>query len=274
MLRVGRGTGRGVELRDARPPAADRRRAAPHRGLRARPPRGRALRGPAPRRRARASSCTASPAPSAAVRTTSRSTSRPATPRTSTAPARTSTRAARKAAAQCLVMRYPPALICERPLICVAYFGCVALGLAPSPAARNAARRARPRRCSASAVVAVVALARRRGARALRCRRSPATPRRSRASTIQPLGGTCSRRRADRRRGPPDRARRRRTAQLTPAKKIAPGTKVTIVVTARRPGWNAWLLGKTADQAPDRDGAAGRGDLEVGDQARRPGRSR
>jgi hypothetical protein len=32
---------------------------------------------------------------------------------------------------------------------------------------------------------------------------------------------------------------------LTPAKKIAPGTKVTIVVSARRPGWNAWLIGKT-----------------------------
>jgi L,D-transpeptidase-like protein len=34
--------------------------------------------------------------------------------------------------------------------------------------------------------------------------------------------------------------------KLTPAKRIAPGTKVAIVVTARRPGWNAWLLGKTA----------------------------
>ena len=33
---------------------------------------------------------------------------------------------------------------------------------------------------------------------------------------------------------------------LTPSTKIAPGTKVTIVVTARRPGWSAWLLGKTA----------------------------
>jgi hypothetical protein len=33
---------------------------------------------------------------------------------------------------------------------------------------------------------------------------------------------------------------------LTPSKKIAPGTKVTIAITARRPGWSAWLLGKTA----------------------------
>ena len=35
---------------------------------------------------------------------------------------------------------------------------------------------------------------------------------------------------------------------LTPSTKIAPGTKVTIVVTARRPGWSAWLLGKTAEK--------------------------
>ena len=35
---------------------------------------------------------------------------------------------------------------------------------------------------------------------------------------------------------------------LTPSTQIAPGTRVTIVVTARRPGWSAWLLGKTAEK--------------------------
>ncbi len=36
--------------------------------------------------------------------------------------------------------------------------------------------------------------------------------------------------------------------RLTPAKPIAPGAKVTIDVTTRRPGWNAWLVGTTAQR--------------------------
>jgi hypothetical protein len=32
---------------------------------------------------------------------------------------------------------------------------------------------------------------------------------------------------------------------LTPVHRIAPGTKVTIEVLTRRPGWNGWLIGKT-----------------------------
>jgi hypothetical protein len=37
-----------------------------------------------------------------------------------------------------------------------------------------------------------------------------------------------------------------RGGRLTPAKPIAPGTRVTIDVLTRRPGWNAWLVGKTS----------------------------
>ncbi len=90
---------------------------------------------------------------------------------------------------------------------------------------------------------------------------------------IQPLGGTVQPAQAKDQEGRPI-ALTDAGGKLTPAKRIAPGTKVTIVVTARRPGWNAWLLGKTASQAPDRHRAAGRGDLEVGDQADGPGRAR
>jgi len=38
------------------------------------------------------------------------------------------------------------------------------------------------------------------------------------------------------------------SGKLTPRSRIAPGTRVTIVVGVRRPGWNAWLLGKTAEK--------------------------
>jgi len=62
---------------------------------------------------------------------------------------------------------------------------------------------------------------------------------------VQPLAGTLLPARAS---DPEGRAIALADSDgaLTPAKPIAPGTKVTIVVTARRPGWNAWLLGKTA----------------------------
>jgi hypothetical protein len=36
--------------------------------------------------------------------------------------------------------------------------------------------------------------------------------------------------------------------KLTPVTKIAPGAKVTITIVTRRPGWNAWLVGKTKTQ--------------------------
>ena len=36
--------------------------------------------------------------------------------------------------------------------------------------------------------------------------------------------------------------------RLTPESKIEPGTRVTIVVVTRRPGWLGWLIGKTREQ--------------------------
>ena len=36
--------------------------------------------------------------------------------------------------------------------------------------------------------------------------------------------------------------------KLTPAKKVAPGAKITIKIVTRRPGWNAWLVGETSRQ--------------------------
>jgi peptidoglycan hydrolase-like protein with peptidoglycan-binding domain len=36
--------------------------------------------------------------------------------------------------------------------------------------------------------------------------------------------------------------------RLTPKEKLAPGTRVTVEVTMKRPGWSAWLIGKTKTQ--------------------------
>jgi len=60
----------------------------------------------------------------------------------------------------------------------------------------------------------------------------------------QPLGGTLQPARATDPEGRPI-ALADAGGKLTPARRIAPGTKVTIVVSARRPGWNAWLIGRT-----------------------------
>ena len=140
--------------------------------------------------------------------------------------------------------------------------------------ARRWSRRSRSSPCSSS-----------------RASRSPATPSALARVDIQPLGGTLQPPRATDAEGRPI-ALTDAGGKLTPAKQIAPGTKVTIVVTARRPGWNAWLLGKTATKrltvtAPLAEvtskwvtkpaGRAGPGDVQRADRARllrRPHRAR
>lgn len=62
---------------------------------------------------------------------------------------------------------------------------------------------------------------------------------------IQPFGGTLQQTTAA---DPNGRAIRLANAsgRLTPARPLAPGTRVTIDIVTRRPGWNAWLVGKTS----------------------------
>jgi hypothetical protein len=64
---------------------------------------------------------------------------------------------------------------------------------------------------------------------------------------VQPLGGTLQAPRAADSEGRPIPLAVADGA-LTPTKKVAPGARITIVVTVRRPGWSAWLLGKTASK--------------------------
>ena len=117
----------------------------------------------------------------------------------------------------------------------------MALGFAPSPAARG--RRSLRPAALALGVVAVVALA-----VVAVFELSGVTLTRDSSAlahvSIQPLGGKLRQLRAKDPEGRPIELAEM-DGRLTPVKKIAPGTKVTIVVTTRRPGWNAWLVGKT-----------------------------
>ena len=149
--------------------------------------------------------------------------------------------------------RAPAALLqpapARRPLIFGSYGSVgVALGFAPAPPARKQpARRLRwPLLVGGGLVVLAAALRHGRprvvgrdaherpvGARAgrdrspsaARCEQATAADSEGRAITLVNAGG-----------------------RLTPAKPIAPGAKVTIDVVTRRPGWNAWLVGKTSRQ--------------------------
>ena len=125
----------------------------------------------------------------------------------------------------------------------------MALGYAPSPAARKPQPQQRPRRWPLLIVFGLIAATGLAAAAVFEL--SGLTLTRDAAALarveIQPLGGNLQAIRAT---DPEGRhiALTETDGRLTPAKKIAPGTKVTIVVTARRPGWNAWLVGKTSEK--------------------------
>jgi hypothetical protein len=131
----------------------------------------------------------------------------------------------------------------------------VALGLAPSPAARkrrtNRQPQQSPRRLRwpifvgfgliAVAALAVTAVLEWSGATLAK------DPSALARIDIQAFGGTLERATAADSEGRAI-ALTNDAGKLTPVKKVAPGAKITIDVVTRRPGWNAWLVGKTAEQ--------------------------
>ena len=118
----------------------------------------------------------------------------------------------------------------------------MAIGLAPAPVARGR----RLLLAGAGIVVVAVALV---ATALLEWTGAQLTPDKTALARveIEPLGGTLERVSGVDPEGRPI-ALANAGGRLTPARKIAPGTRVTITVVTRRPGWNGWLIGKTRER--------------------------